>query len=219
VSNRFLDIAATPSVRAAQAANGAGGLWEPFEGERSSHVFTEKEKSFIAARDSFYMASVSETGWPYIQHRGGPAGFMRVLDGKTFAFADYRGNRQYISVGNLAADDRVALILVDYPHRQRLKIYAHAEIRDLKGDQAFAEAVATPGYRAKIERAFLFHLEAFDWNCPQHITPRFTQVEVQAALAPTLGRLNELEAENRMLRDRIAAGTVGADPQPDGVHR
>jgi uncharacterized protein len=203
-----LEIAATPSVRAAQAANGAGGLWGRFEGERSFHAFTEKEKFFIAARDQFYMASVSETRWPYIQHRGGPAGFMRVLDGKALAFADYRGNRQYISVGNLGADDRVALILVDYPHRQRLKIYAHAEIRDLKEDQVLAEAVATPGYRAKIERAFVFHLEAFDWNCPQLITPRFSRDEVQTALAPPLARLSELEAENRMLREQVVAGVV-----------
>jgi uncharacterized protein len=214
VSHRFLEIAGTPSVRAAQAVNGAGGLWDRFEGERSFELFTEKERCFIAARDQFYMASVSETGWPYIQHRGGPAGFIRVLDGKSLAFADYRGNRQYISVGNLGADDRVALILVDYPHRQRLKIYAHAEIRDLKDDQALAEAVATPGYRAKIERAFILHLEAFDWNCPQHIPPRFTQDEVQAALAPTLARLNELEAENRMLREQVAAGAVGTGPEP-----
>ncbi len=208
----FLDIAATPSVRAAQGANGTGDRFARFEGDRSFHVFTETEKSFIAARDQFYMASVSETGWPYIQHRGGPVGFVRIIDDKTLAFADYRGNRQYISLGNLQADNRVALILVDYPHRHRLKIYARAEMRDLKNDAALAEAVMTPGYRAKVERAFLFHLEAFDWNCPQHITPRFTQEELQAALAPTLARLSELEAENGALRQQLDERRVGAAP-------
>jgi uncharacterized protein len=162
MSYGFLDIAATPSAKAAQAANGAGDRFARFEGDRSFNVFTKSERSFIAARDQFYMASVSEAGWPYIQHRGGPVGFVRVIDDRTLAFADYRGNRQYISLGNLQAHNRVALILVDYPRRQRLKIYANAEVRDVKNDQALAEAVITPGYCGKVERAFVFHLEAFD---------------------------------------------------------
>jgi uncharacterized protein len=197
----FLDIATTPAVRAAQAANGAD-FWADIQGERTSDRFTHAEIAFIAERDSFYMASVSETGWPYIQHRGGPPGFLRVLDEKTFAFADYRGNRQYISLGNLTADDRAALILMDYPRRRRLKIYAHVEARNLLEDAELAERLATPGYKAKPERAFLFHLEAFDWNCPQHITPRFTEAELGEALAPVRQRIAELEAENRELRER-----------------
>ena len=129
----FLDTLSTPSVRAAQAANGTREQWERFSGHRAFDRFTENEVAFIAARDSFYMATVSENGWPYIQHRGGPAGFLKVLDEKTLGFADFRGNRQYISLGNIAADDRVSLILVDYPNRARLKILAHMEARDLDG--------------------------------------------------------------------------------------
>ncbi len=126
----FLDIAATPGVRAAQEANGSGDYWAALKVDRPSDRFTEAERAFIAERDSFYMATVSESGWPYVQHRGGPSGFIRVLDDRTLGVADVRGNRQYISVGTLAADGRAALILMDYPHRRRLKIYAHVEAKD-----------------------------------------------------------------------------------------
>ena len=201
---RFLDIAGTPSVRAAQAANGSGEFWTTFKADRTFDRFTEAEAQFIAARDSFYIATVSESGWPYVQHRGGPAGFLRVLDDKTLAFADFRGNRQYISVGNAAANDRAALILMDYANRHRLKIYTHIEVKDLSADPALAEKLAPPAYKAKPERAVLLHLEAFDWNCPQHITPRFTEAEIETALAPFRARLEHLEAENKTLRDRLA---------------
>ena len=167
----FLNIATTPSVKAAQQANGSAQFWEGFKGRREFARFTENERQFIAQRDSLYMATVSESGWPYVQHRGGPPGFLRVVDDKTLAFADFRGNRRYISVGNLAADNRAALILMDYPHRQRLKIYGRVEAKDLRSDPEFAAALAMPGYRAKTERVSLVHLETFDWNCPQHITP------------------------------------------------
>jgi predicted pyridoxine 5'-phosphate oxidase superfamily flavin-nucleotide-binding protein len=180
MSYGFLDIAMTPGVRAAQAANGSAEVYANFRGHRSFDAFTEAEAEFIAARDSFYMATVSETGWPYVQHRGGPPGFLRVLDPKTLACADFRGNRQYISVGNLGANDRTCLFLMDYPHRQRLKIYAHTE-RVTSGERPeLFEKLALPGYKAKVERALVFHLEAFDWNCPQHITPRFTEAELRA---------------------------------------
>ncbi len=175
----FLGIAGTPSVKAAQAANGGAGLWENFKGRRDFDRFGEAEKQFIAERDSFYMASVSETGWPYVQHRGGSAGFLRVLDDNTLAFADFRGNRQYISLGNVAANDRVALLLMDYPNRRRLKIYARIEAKDLTADLALTDKLVTPGYKGKPERAFVLHLEAFDWNCPQHITQRFTEAEIE----------------------------------------
>ena len=125
---RFLEIARTPSVKAAQAANGSGEFWSGFKGDRTFNSFTEPEVQFIAQRDSFYIATVSESGWPYVQHRGGPPGFLRVLDEKTLAFADFRGNLQYISVGNLTANDRAALIMENIPNRQRLKIYAHIEV-------------------------------------------------------------------------------------------
>ncbi len=201
----FLDIAMTPSVKSAQAANGSGDHWSISKIDRQFDRFTDTEKQFIAARDSFYMASVGETGWPYVQHRGGPAGFLRVLDDRTLAFADFRGNRQYISVGNLAANDRVALILMDYPNRRRLKIYARAKERELAGDAALAETLSLPGYKARPERAIVLHLEAFDWNCPQHITPRFTEAQIESALAPQRARLEQLEAENAALRQALAA--------------
>lgn len=201
----FLDIAVTPSVQAAQASMGADHLWQDFQGHREFDRFTQSEAAFIAARDSFYMATVSETGWPYLQHRGGPRGFLKMVDDKTLAFADYRGNRQYISKGNLAADDRVSLFLMDYAGRTRLKIFARVEEVSLDADAALTELVTVPGYKAKLERIFRVHLEAFDWNCPQHITPRFTEEEISAAVGPLRERLSTLEAENAELRAQLAA--------------
>jgi predicted pyridoxine 5'-phosphate oxidase superfamily flavin-nucleotide-binding protein len=200
----FLDIASTPAVRAAQEANGVGEYWANFHGDRLSDRFTQAEAAFIAERDSLYMATVSESGWPYVQHRGGPPGFIRVLDEKTLAIPDFRGNRQYITTGNLAANDRAALFLMDYTHRRRLKIYAHIEARDLIADPELAAKLTLPDYRAKVERGLIIHLAAFDWNCPQHITPRFSEAELAPALAPIRDRLEALEAENEALRARLA---------------
>jgi len=201
----FLDIAATPSVRAAQQANGSGEYWASFKGDRVSDRFTEAEAAFIAERDSFYMATVSESGWPYVQHRGGPPGFICILDDRTLGVADFRGNRQYISTGNLASDDRAALIVTDYANRRRLKIYAQVELKDLAADPELAAKLTLPGYKAKIERGLLMHLAAFDWNCPQHITPRFSEAELDHALAPLRARLLALESENKALRAQLAA--------------
>lgn len=201
----FLDLLSTPAVQAAQMAQGSRDVWANLTADRAFTRFTEAEAAFISARDSFYLASVSESGWPYVQHRGGPAGFLRVLDATTLAFADFSGNRQYISLGNVEADDRVSLILVDYPSRARLKILAHMEVRDLAADPELAARLATPGYRGRAERAFVLKLEAFDWNCPQHITPRFTAEEIEPALAPLRARLTALEAENQQLRAQLAA--------------
>jgi predicted pyridoxine 5'-phosphate oxidase superfamily flavin-nucleotide-binding protein len=209
MSYGFLDIAMTPSVRAVQAEMGADRIWQDFKGHREFDRFTEKEAAFIADRDSFYMATVSETGWPYVQHRGGPPGFLKVVDDKTLAFADYRGNRQYISVGNLGADDRAALILMDYAHRTRLKILAHVEVVPLGADPNLAALVSVPGYKARPERILRLHLDAFDWNCQQHITPRFTQVEIVEAVQALRNRLTALEAENAELRAKLAAGEGG----------
>jgi predicted pyridoxine 5'-phosphate oxidase superfamily flavin-nucleotide-binding protein len=202
----FLNIAATPSVKDAQQANGSADRWSNFSGERTFDRLRDSEAAFIAARDSFYLATVSETGWPYVQHRGGPPGFIRMLDDKTLAIADFRGNRQYISVGNLAAGNRAALILMDYPNRRRLKIYAHVEVKSLADNPDLAAAVATPGYKAMPERVLKFHLDAFNWNCSQHITQRFTEAEIDAALAPVRERLARLKAENKALREKLAAG-------------
>jgi predicted pyridoxine 5'-phosphate oxidase superfamily flavin-nucleotide-binding protein len=203
MSYGFLDTLSTPSVKAAQAANGVGDTWERFAGDRAFDRFTESEAAFIAARDSFYMATVSETGWPYVQHRGGPPGFVKLLDDRTLAFPDFRGNRQYISVGNLGADDRAALIMVDYPNQSRMKLLGHIEIVGLTEEPGLAARLALDGYKARPERAIRFTLQAFDWNCPQHITPRFTQGEIGQALVPTMSRLKTLEAENAALRARL----------------
>jgi uncharacterized protein len=205
MSYGFLDIASTPGVRAAQEANGSGEYWANFHGDRTFDRFTSAEAAFIAERDSLYMATVSESGWPYVQHRGGPSGFIRLLDEKTLAIADFRGNRQYISTGNLTTNDRAALFLMDYPNRRRLKLYAHVEARDLTADAKLAAELTLPGYRAKVERALLIHLAAFDWNCPQHITPRFSQAELEPSLAPFRARLEALEEENQALRNELAA--------------
>lgn len=199
----FLDLASSPSVRAAQAEMGVDQLWAPGAVDRVSEAFTPNEVAFIAERDSFYMASVSETGWPYVQHRGGPPGFLKVLDETTLAFADYAGNRQYISTGNLDANDRLALILVDYPRRARLKILAHAERLALDAEPDLLARISVPGYRARPERIFRLRLAAFDWNCPQHIVPRFTEAEIARAVAPLRDRLAALEAENQQLRERL----------------
>lgn len=204
MSYGFLDIAATPSVRAAQVAMGADQFWADFKGHREFDRFTEGEVAFIAERDSFYMASVSQTGWPYVQHRGGPRGFLKLVDERTLAFADYRGNRQYISVGNTAADDRVCLFLMDYPRRARLKIYARAEVMPLDADPDLTALVTVPGYKAKLERIFRLRLEAFDWNCSQHITPRFTEQQIAEATRPLRDRLAALESENATLRAQLA---------------
>lgn len=204
----FLDIALTPSVRNAQARMGAEHIWQDFKGNRKFDRFTENEAAFIAARDSFYMATVSETGWPYVQHRGGPQGFLKLVDDRTLAFADYRGNRQYISTGNLAANDRVSLFLMDYPRRVRLKIYARVEILSLDADPNLTALVAMPEYGAKLERIFRLRLEAFDWNCSQHITPRLSEREISDAILPVRDRLAELEAENAELRARLAANAA-----------
>lgn len=203
MSYGFLDIAMTPSVRAAQAEMGADRQWANFGGDRDFDRFTANEAAFIAARDSFYMGSVSEDGWPYVQHRGGPTGFLKMVDERTLAFADYRGNRQYISTGNLAANDRASLFLMDYPRRMRLKIYAHVDKLSLDDDPALTERVMDKGYKARPERIFRFRLKAFDWNCPQHITPRFTEREIEQALRPLHERMAELEAENEALRLRL----------------
>ncbi|MCI4592260.1 pyridoxamine 5'-phosphate oxidase family protein [Sphingobium sp. BYY-5] len=204
MSHGFLDIAMTPSVRAAQAEMGADAQWATLSGNRAFDRFTANEANFLAARDSFYMASVSEEGWPYVQHRGGPAGFLKMVDDRTLAFADYRGNRQYISTGNLAANDRACLILMDYPRRARLKIYAHVEKLALDADPVLSDLVMDKDYKARAERIFRLRLAAFDWNCPQHITPRFTEREIEQAVRPLHARLAELEAENRAMQDRLA---------------
>lgn len=198
----FMDIAITPSVRRTQVEMGADRLWSDFKGHREFDQFSARETAFIAQRDSFYMASVSETGWPYVQHRGGPPGFPKVLDDRTLAFVDYLGNRQYISTGNLAENDRTCLFLMDYPARTRLKIYARAEKLALDADPVLTAKITNGDYGAKTERIFRLTLEAFDWNCPQHIEPRYTEAEFLSASQHLIDKIAQLERENASLRER-----------------
>jgi uncharacterized protein len=200
MSYGFLDIAVTPSVRAVQTKMGVDRVWTDFKGHREFDRFTDNEAAFIAERDSFYMATVSQTGWPYVQFRGGPRGFLKWVDDRTLAFADYRGNRQYISTGNLAADDRACLILMDYQVPARLKIYARVKTLALEDEPTLTALVVPSDYKAKVERVFRLTLEAFDWNCPQHITRRFTEQQVAEAVRPLREQLAQLEAENEALR-------------------
>ena len=156
---------------------------------------TADEQSFIAARDSFYLATVSESGWPYLQHRGGPPGFLRVLDDHTLAFADYKGNRQMLSSGNLSVNDRVSLFLMDYPQRTRLKILGHARVEDARSHPELVAQLAEPNVRRIVERLFFVDVISFDWNCPKYITPRYSAAEVEAAITPLRQRIAELEAK------------------------
>jgi uncharacterized protein len=196
MSHAFAEIAFTPAVKAAQQRDGSrAGYARSFEGD--TVVYNDRlgtrETEFIAAQRSFYMATVSETGWPYLQHRGGPRGFLKVFDDKTLAFADYAGNRQLVSVGNLAVNDRVALILVDYAQRVRLKLLGRMAVRDLEPDDALARTLIDPAYRARPQRAMLITVEGFDWNCPQHIPVRIDAEDVQRALDERDARIAELE--------------------------
>jgi predicted pyridoxine 5'-phosphate oxidase superfamily flavin-nucleotide-binding protein len=205
VSYKFLEMARTPGVIAAEERNGSAKFFENFKGHRDFDRLSENELEFLAARDSFYMATISESGWPYVQHRGGPKGFLKVLDEKTMGFADFRGNLQYISLGNIATRDKTSLFFMDYPNRTRLKMFVHTEERSLAGDPALSAALSLPGYKSKVERALIFHLEAFDWNCPQHITPRYTKEELQPIFESMESQLRQLQAENRQLRSQLKA--------------
>jgi len=202
MGHQFAEIAFTETVREIQHNLGSrAGYAAMDEGADYNHRLGEREAAFIADRDSFYMASVSETGWPYLQHRGGPAGFMRVIDATTIGFADFSGNRQYVSTGNFMNNDRVALFFMDYPTRTRLKLLGRVRVIAQDDHETLAQ-LEVDDYRARVERGFLIHVEAFDWNCPQHITPRYTEAQVDALVAPVL-------EENRKLK-AVTAGAAAA---------
>ncbi|MBT6202289.1 MAG: pyridoxamine 5'-phosphate oxidase family protein [Alphaproteobacteria bacterium] len=191
----FAELAFTDAVRGVQEKMGSRGFYAKEEGAPAEEArFGEAETAFIHARDSFYMATVSETGWPYVQYRGGPAGFVRVLDDKTLGLPDFRGNKQYVSVGNLAGDDRISIIFMDYPNKRRLKLLGHVSVID-PDDSETLESLRLPDYRAKVERGFLIRAEAMDWNCPQHITERYTEAHIAEAILPLHQRIEELEAQ------------------------
>jgi predicted pyridoxine 5'-phosphate oxidase superfamily flavin-nucleotide-binding protein len=192
MADKFMQLVLTPAVQRAQ--DQYFGRHQVVRDAPETNPLTPDEAEFIASRDSFYMATVSETGWPYIQHRGGPPGFVKVLGPNLLGFADFRGNRQLISTGNLAATDRVALFMMDYPGRTRLKLLGHARVLDAREHADLVDQLAPGPLRATIERLFLIQIVSFDWNCSQHITPRFTSTEVEAQIAPLKARIAELEA-------------------------
>lgn len=181
MSRRYTELTFTDSVKAVQEAYGTRASAERMERiSVDDRRLSPREVEFIEARDGFYLASVGEDGWPYVQFRGGPPGFLRAIDERTLGYADYRGNRQYITTGNVRADDRVALILMDYPARRRLKVMARMEVHEAADRPELVERLHDPAYDATVERVVLLRVEAFDWNCPQHITPRYTVEEIEA---------------------------------------
>lgn len=205
MTNRFHETAFTPAVQQLQERAGSRSAYADPEGRRAPNDrFTAREAQFIAERDGFYLATVSEAGWPYAQFRGGPPGFARVLDARTLVWADVRGNQQFVSAGNAAAGDgRAALILMDYPNRRRLKLFGRLSFADAGDEPDLAARLSMPGYRAKADRAAVLRVEGFDWNCPQHIPQRFTLDELSDALAPLRARMAALEEENRALKRRL----------------
>lgn len=210
VSKHYGAIAFTDAVREVQHRYGSDGFYDRKRVQGTAapgaDVLTEDEKDYLAERDSFYLASVGETGWPYVQFRGGPAGFLRAVDDSTIGWADFRGNLQYISTGNVTGNDRVALIAVDYVHRRRLKIFGRARVVTVEDDPALIETFADPGYDAVVERAVLVTVEAYDWNCPQHITVRFSAADLEPHLAPLHEELEALRRENTELREKLGHG-------------
>lgn len=202
MGRRFAEIAFTENVKEQQRKHGSRRQYERMEqGFDSGDHLGPDEREFIESRDGFYLGSVSETGWPYIQFRGGKTGFLRVIDDRTLGFADLRGNRQYISTGNLLHDNRTALFLMDYASQTRLKILGRAEILE-DSPEAFEqiERMRIAGESTAAERAILIRVEGFDWNCQQHIPPRYTEQEIARYVEPMRERIKVLEAEIAALR-------------------
>lgn len=206
MARAFAEIAFTPAVRAAQTRQGSAAAYDRLlapEADRANQLEPE-EAAFVAARDGFYQATTSETGWPYVQFRGGPAGFLKVMDARTIAYADFRGNRQYVSVGNLSRDDRISIILMDYPNRRRLKVLGRARLVEAAEDPDLVAGLHVEGYKARPERAVVITIEGLDWNCPQHIPARLTREELEPHLAPLRDELTRLQAENAALRAALS---------------
>ena len=201
MSHNYGSLVFTPVIKALQEKYGSRRQYARLESDPASKDrLGPDETGFIAERDSFYIATLGSTGWPYVQHRGGPVGFLKVIDSSTVAFADFRGNKQYISTGNLMTDNRAALIMVDYPRQARLKLLGRVDVLDGEPAVDWIRRLRDPAYQAVIERVYVIKLEAFDWNCQQHITPRFTAEQIQEALAPFEQRLEAVERENEGLR-------------------
>ena len=194
MAEKYMQLVLTPAVQSAQQHY--FGRHQVVDHAPERDTFTDEELAHIASRDSFYVATTNSDGWPYVQHRGGPPGFLKVIGPNQLGFADFKGNRQVLSTGNLASDDRVALILMDYVRRERLKMLGHARVLDAREHPDLADQLCpTPALRGKIERLFVIDIVSFDWNCPQYITPRYTEAEIAEQLAPLKARIAELERE------------------------
>ncbi|HEX4342966.1 MAG TPA: pyridoxamine 5'-phosphate oxidase family protein [Verrucomicrobiae bacterium] len=193
MAEKFLELLVTPSV--ARAEEQYFGHSRQLPGGAARDPLTDDEIQFIQARDSFYMSTVSESGWPYMQHRGGHIGFLHVVNPTTLAFADYKGNRQLLSTGNVAVNDRVCLFFMDYPQRTRLKILGHARVEDARQHPELVKKFATPDVQRIVERVFLIDVVSFDWNCQQYITPRYTIPEIEQLVAPLKQRIADLESQ------------------------
>jgi uncharacterized protein len=203
MAKNFAEIGFSPASKALQEKMGSRASYARVEANTFYDGLTEHERRFIAECDSFYMATVGDNGFPYIQHRGGPKGFLTVLDKNRLGFIDFSGNKQYISLGNLATNQNVALFLMDYARKTRLKLYAKAEIVELADNPKLFDALDLSNYNARPERLFVLHIEAFDWNCPQHITPRFTTEEIEKALQPQKMYIKNLENEVETLKNKL----------------
>jgi len=209
MSRRYPQIMYTGSVKETQDHYGTRIQNLKMEGKDWPDTqLTERESDFISPRDSFYMATVSDTGWPYLQFRGGPSGFLKVLGETTLALADFRGNLQYISTGNFRHDSRTALFFMDHAHKKRLKVAARAEVFDAGERPDLVRRRETPGYKGKIERVFVFKIEVFDWNCPQHITPRFTEEEWFSVSRDYEAQIEVLKAETEQLKEDAVSVAV-----------
>jgi predicted pyridoxine 5'-phosphate oxidase superfamily flavin-nucleotide-binding protein len=193
MNQNFTKFAFTDSVKDAQKLYGTRRSYERMEHSGDRFVLTPNEISFIESRDSFYMGSVGENDWPYVQFRGGPIGFLKVIDSTTIAYVDFRGNGQYISTGNIKHNNKTSLFLMDYPTKRRLKIWTESTIMDANDDPALLEQLRMEGYKAKLERIVILKIQAYDWNCPQHIVPRYTQTQFEELMAPIVKENQELK--------------------------
>jgi predicted pyridoxine 5'-phosphate oxidase superfamily flavin-nucleotide-binding protein len=203
MAKNYPSLAFTTAVKEMQEKLGSRASYARLEKETYVDGLTQNEIDYIGDRDSFYMASFGENEYPYIQHRGGPKGFVKVLNPKRIGFIDFKGNMQYISVGNIMTNNNVSLIMIDYPSRARLKILAKASIVELNEDPALYKLLNLPGYKYKPERMLVLDIEAYDWNCPQHIIPRYTIEEIEDAFASQINRITELEDEIKRLKTKV----------------
>jgi predicted pyridoxine 5'-phosphate oxidase superfamily flavin-nucleotide-binding protein len=200
MGHRFAEIAFTTEVKKVQSEQKSRAGYARWENSLDvNHLLSQQEIDFIRTRDSFYMASVSETNWPYVQHRGGPQGFLNVIDDKTIGFADYTGNRQYISTGNFRNNDRVSLFLMDYPSKSRLKILGRIKIINADNTDELSP-LESSDFSARIEQGFIINIDGFDWNCPKYITPRYTETQMKNIIEP-------IQKENARLKTLLAQQT------------